>query len=76
MVMADRNGIFKDIAIEPEFERFVYQVAKWQEEGHVIENYMSDKMGNIMFHFKSLEEKNEYMPRINELVHVVYQEER
>lgn len=74
MVMGSKNGIFKDICIEPEFQKYVYQVTKWQKEGYVIENYMSDKMGNIMFHFNSVEEKEKYMPYINELVHVIYQE--
>lgn len=72
MIMGDHNGTFDRIEIEPEFQKFVYQFTQWQESGHVIENYMSDKLGNLMFHFRTDEEKERYIPHINELVRVVY----
>ena len=73
MIMGDRNGVFKGIEIAPEFQKYVYQFTQWEEPGHKIENYMSEKMGNILFRFRTDEEKQKYLPHINELVKVVYE---
>lgn len=72
MVMGSRNGIFKRVIIEPEFRPFIYQYTGWVEEGHEIVNYMSEKMASVIFHFPTNEEKEMYMPRINELIYVEY----
>ena len=74
MIMGDRNGVFKGIEIDPEFQKYVYQFVQWEQPGHVIENYMSEKMGNVLFRFHTDEEKQRYMPRINELVKVLYED--
>ena len=72
MVMGYKNGTFKRVVIEPEFQKYIYQYNQWVEEGHEIVNYMSEKMANIVFKFDTDEEKNEYLPRINELIHIEY----
>lgn len=74
MVMGYKNGIFKKIEIEPDFQKYVYQYTQWVEQGHEITNFMNEKMGNLVFHFPTDEEKNIYLPHINELVHVVYED--
>lgn len=76
MIMGDRNGTFQEIKIDPEFEQYVYQFTQWAEDGHVIENYMSEKLGNVLFRFPTDTEKKKYLPHINELVRVVYKEEK
>ncbi len=73
MIMGNRNGVFCDVEIEPEFQKYIYQFTLWQGPGFEIKNYLSDKVGNLLFHFSTEEEKNYYMPKINELVHVVYE---
>ena len=70
MMLADRNGIFKDVTISPEFQKYVYQVVMWEEPGFEITNYLSNKVGNCLFHFNTEEEKNYYMPLINDMVKV------
>ncbi len=72
MIMGDKNGVFKGISIEPEFQKYVYQFNQWRPKGHVIENYLSEKMGYLAVHFKTREEKDRYMPQIHEFVHVLY----
>ena len=71
MMMSDRNGIFKGIEIAPEFEKYIYQFTQWEEPGYVVEDFLSAKLGNLVFHFKTEEEKARYMPRINEYVKVI-----
>lgn len=70
MMMCDRNGIFNGVEISSEFEVFIYQYTQWVEPGFHVTNYLSDKIGNLMFHFPSDEEKTKYLPHINELVKV------
>lgn len=74
MIMGDRNGIFDKIVIEPKFQKFIYQFTQWKENGYEITNYLSEKIGNIVFHFNSDDEKDEYLPRINELVRITYKD--
>ncbi len=76
MIMGDHNGIFDGIVIEPEIQRFVYQVTQWRESGYQITNYLSEKLGNIAFHFHSDDEKNQYLPQINQLVHITYKDQK
>lgn len=70
MMMASRNGVFRGVKIDPEFEKHVYQVVMWQQPGYEITDYLSNKLGNVLFHFANEEEKNRYLPSINELVKI------
>lgn len=71
MMMADRNGVFKKLNIDDKIKPYIYQLTMWQKPGYEITNYMSSKVGNLMFHFDTEEEKNEIIPNINELVKVI-----
>lgn len=71
MMQAAQNGVFRGIEIEPEFEKHVYQVVMWAQPGHSVSDYLYDKLGNVLFHFDTAEEKDWFMPRINELVKVI-----
>lgn len=70
MIQADKNGILKNIEIDPEFQKYVYQTIMWENQGHEITDFMYEKLGNILFHFDTEIEKEKYMPHINELVKV------
>jgi len=70
MIQSDRNGVLKNIEIAPEFQKYVYQTVMWENPGHVISDYMYEKLGNVLFHFDTESEKNKFMPHINELVKV------
>lgn len=71
MMQASRNGLFKGIEIDPEFEKHVYQVVMWEHPGHAIGDYLYEKLGNVLFHFNTEREKEQFMPHINELVKVI-----
>lgn len=70
MMMAPRNGIFREVTISPEFKKHIYQFILWHRPGYEVSNYLSDKLGNVLFHFTNEEEKRMYMHRINELVKI------
>lgn len=71
MMLADRNGVFKGVVVNPEFEKYIYQTVMWEDPGFEITNHLANKVGNVLFHFKTEEEKNKYMPIINEMVKVI-----
>lgn len=68
--MAPRNGVFKRIHIEPEFKPYVYQYMEWVDPGYEIKNYLSEKMGSLSFFFKTKEEKEHYVPLLNQMIWV------
>lgn len=70
MIQSDRNGKLKNIEIDPDFKKHVYQVVMWENVGHKITDFMYEKLGNVLFHFDTEDEKEKYMPHINELVKV------
>ena len=71
MMQGSKNGVFKGIEIAPEFEKYIYQTVMWEQPGYIIKDYMYNKLGNVLFHFKTEEEKNKYMPLINDMVKVI-----
>lgn len=71
MMIANKNGIYKGLEIDPEFEKYIYQKIMWEEPGFEITDYMNNKIGNVLFHFETEEEKEKFMPRINNLVKVL-----
>lgn len=72
-IMAPQNGIVKDIRIEPEFEKYIYQYMEYADRGHEIKNYLAEKIGNLSFCFKTKEEKEHYIPLLNEMIRVEMQ---
>lgn len=71
MLLADNNGIFRGIEIDPTFKAYVYQQNLWEPIGHKITDFKANKLGNILFYFPSEEEKKQYMKHINELIKVI-----
>ncbi len=71
MVMSPRNGVFDHIEIAPEFKKYVYQQYTWREPGHVISNYLMEKMGSILFSFDTKEEKDRFVDQLDNMMYVV-----
>lgn len=71
MAMSAQNGVFDQIRIAPEFQKYVYQTYDWREHGHVIENYMMEKMGCVLFAFQTEGEKRAYENRLDEMIQVI-----
>lgn len=69
-IMSHSNGIFQGVSLDPELEKHIFQYEEWHERGYEIKNYLSDKFGSIQYYFKNDEERQKFLPQINELVHV------
>ena len=67
-VMASKNGIYRGIKINPEFTPFVIDIKKYIDAGHEVTNYLHEKMANVLFCFKTVQERNKYLPVINDLI--------
>lgn len=71
MAMSSKNGVFDHIEIAPEFQKYVYQTYNWRAPGHVIENYLMEKMGSVLFRFEKMEEKQKYEDHLDEMIRVI-----
>lgn len=71
MLLAGKNGIFKDVVIDPSIEKHIYQTVMWEQPGFDIQNHIYDKLGNMLVRFDTEQEKDYFMPRINELIKVI-----
>lgn len=72
-IMSPRNGVFKELVIDPEFRKQVFQVEQWKESGFEFNDYMGDKFGSVQYFFNDDEERERFLPRINELARIEYQ---
>jgi biotin carboxylase len=70
-MMANENGVFDSLKISSQIEPYIYQVTLWMNPGDHVTNYLEQKVGNLIFHFPSLKEKNSYLSSINNLVEVI-----
>lgn len=67
-VMPPRNGVYKGTYIDPEFQKCVIQFEEWEQPGHVISDYLYEKMSIVLFYFEDETMKNDLLPRINQLI--------
>lgn len=68
-VMPSRNGVFRAQVIEPELKPYVLDEIHWYEPGREVTDHLSEKTGSIQYHFKTMAEREDILPRINELAH-------
>ena len=71
MLMAPRNGKFLGVEVEKSIQDHIYHLTVKEQPGFEISDYLNYKIGNAMVHFDTMEEKDYFMPRINELIKVV-----
>lgn len=64
---ANHNGIFSDVTFDRNFEKYIYEKMMLCESGHVIDNYLEDKLGMVWFSFSSKEQRDYYMANRNNL---------
>lgn len=55
-ILAERNGIIKDIVIPPIYERFVLHKCMLKEKGDIIENFCVQPVGFLFMMFESEQE--------------------
>lgn len=71
MMMAPQNGKFVGVEVDESIRKFVYHLTVKEQPGFEIKDYLNYKIGNAMVHFDTEEEKDFFMPRINELIKVI-----
>ena len=69
-IYADRNGVFKDLSIDKSFESLIFEKMMLCEKGHLIDNYLEDKLGMVWYSFTSQEQRDYYMSKRKELIKV------
>ena len=67
---ASKNGIIKGYQIAPEFEKYIYQTWTWKEPGEEIKDYLREKVASFSFYFKTKEEKEHFIPILNDMITV------
>lgn len=70
-IMAEKNGIVRDVIIDPEIRDHIYQDITWWKPGDRIENYLVEKLGILFMEYASEQEMAEKIARIRQLVRVV-----
>lgn len=70
-IMAEKNGIVRDVVIDPAIRDNVYQDFSWWKPGDRIENYLVDKLGILFLEYASEQEMVEKIAQIRQLVRVI-----
>lgn len=70
-IMADKNGVVRDVIIDAEIQSNIYKELVWWKPGDCIENYQVDKLGILFLEYESEQEMLDKIARIKELVKVV-----
>ena len=71
-IMGWRNGTVKDVVIADELRENVYDAFTWWKPGHIISDFMKDKLGVLFLKFSSEDEMLDKINRIANLVKVIY----
>ncbi len=69
-LMAEHNGVIKEIYISDELKDNIYKRVDWWKPGYEITNYFTDKAGVIFWKFNDSEEMHNKIKRIHELINI------
>ena len=72
---ADHNGVYDDVVFDADFEKAIYEKKMLCEKGHIIENYLEDKLGMVWFSFSSAEQRNQFMSNRYNLARIIYKKQ-
>ena len=70
-IYANRNGTFDNVEFDNQFQQYIFDQMMLCKKGHWITDYLSDKIGLVLFSFENDEERNwfiknkEKMYRVN-----------
>lgn len=70
-IMAETEGIVKDVIIKPQIQQYIYKDLQWWKPGDVIKNHISTRLGILFYDFPTNEVQEAIIPQIKELVKVV-----
>lgn len=70
-IMAEKNGVVRDVVIDPAIRDNIYRDVLWWKPGDRIENYLADKLGILFMEYGSEQEMTEKIAQIRQLVRVI-----
>lgn len=71
--MAPYNGVVDHIEISDELRKHIYKEWYWCKDAQVIEDYLHDELGVVLFEYDSIEEMSKALDTINRDAKVVMQ---
>ena len=72
-IMSPRNGIMKNVIVDPSLKENIYDELLWWKPGDVVDNYLVQKMGIYCLRYDSMEEMISKTNNITNLVRVELQ---
>lgn len=69
-IMSSSNGIIKNLFIDQQIERNIYDKLIWLHKGDRINNYLADKTGIVLLKYDSMDEMLDKTERINKLIYL------
>jgi len=69
-LMAERNGVLEEVAIDPSLQKNITDSLLWFKEGDIIENHLTYKAGILFLTFETEDEMREKIRNINKLANV------
>jgi len=69
-IMSPKNGIIKNVVIDKQIEKNIYDRLIWLKKGDRIDNYLADKAGVVLLKYDSMDEMMDKTARINQLLYM------
>jgi len=70
-IMANNNGVIKDIFFDDEIKQNIIDEIIWWEKGDIIDNYKTYKAGIVFLKFENVNEMKEKTMIINDLIKII-----
>ncbi len=70
--MTPQNGVIESYDIDKELEKYITYKLDWFHPNYVIDDYMKDKFGIIIFDFKTKDNANKFIPNISSFIKYNY----
>lgn len=68
---ATENGVIDRIEVDDDFAKLIFKRCMFHGPGYVINDYMHDKIGNYLFTFDNVSQRDDFISRRASLVRVV-----
>jgi biotin carboxylase len=69
-IMSSKNGIIKNLFIDQQIEKNIYDKLIWSHKSDRINNYLTDKAGIVLLKYDSMNEMLDKTERINKLIYL------
>lgn len=74
-IIPPKNGIVKDVIVDEEVKKYIFDQIQLYEKGHVVTNYLTDTLGILFFQFGSEQEMKKIMLEYYDRIRVEMEDE-